>query len=307
VRAPLLAALLLAASAAAAGAQSRLLVVSGLGGEPRFSEEFRQWGATMVDAAASAGLPRDAVVWLAEAPEADRQRISGRSTKENVQAALRAMARAAGPSDRVLVLLIGHGSVAGGEPRLNLPGPDLTATELARMLEAFPTQEVAVVNAASASGDFQQALEGEHRTVVTATKSGLEGNETVFGGYFVGAFAGGGADADKDGRVSLLEAYQYATSEVERHYKDANHLQTEHAALGGSRDDAAAFVLAAAPAAASPELRALLGEKQRLEAEVEALKARKDGMDAARYQAELEDLLVKLALKSKEIREKGGG
>jgi hypothetical protein len=312
MRALFLVLLLLLAGLRAAAAQTELLVVSGLSGEPQYAQQFNQWGASLVDAARTRyGLRADQVVWLAEAPESDSKRITGKSTRDNVEKAIRDLAGHAGPADRVLVMLIGHGGT-GGEPRLSLSGPDLTAADLAKFLAAFPTQSVVVVNSTSASGDFQDALAGRNRTVITATKSGLEGNETVFGGYFVDAFAGKDADADKDGRVSVLEAFDYAKGEVERHYKSENLLQSEHPTLGGSREAAAAFVLApaasaaAAAAADTPELRALVAQREELEKSIEALKARKDGMDAAQYQKQLEDLLVQLALKTREIREKGG-
>jgi hypothetical protein len=320
VRAPLAPRLLAPALALALGlaapralaAQSHLLVVGGVGGEPRYTEEFHRWGAAMVDAARERyGLAPEQIVYLAERPERDPARISGASTKENVERALREMAARAGPADRVLILLIGHGSSDARGARINLPGPDLSAAELATLLEAFPTQPLVVVNAASASGDFQEPLAARNRAVVTATRSGRERNETVFGRFFVEAFAEEGADADRDGRVTVLEAFEYATREVERSYRAGNRLQTEHARLEGDRELARGFHLAAAaapiPADAAPELRGLLEERRRLEEAVARLRAGSGEMEPAAYQAELERLLLELARTSREIRERGGG
>ncbi len=89
------------------------------------------------------------------------------------------------PGDQIYIVFIGHGSFRSGESRLNLPGPDLTDTELAVLLELFVDQQVVFVNTASASGGFVKALSGKDRVVVTATKSGMERNETVFGRYFI--------------------------------------------------------------------------------------------------------------------------
>ena len=303
-----LAALLLAPGRAAA--QSHLLIVSGLGGEPRWSDELHRWGVAMVDAASKRyGLGQDQIIYLAEKPERDPARIDGKSTREEIEKAVAGLAGRAGSADRILIVLMGHGASDSQGARLNLSGPDLTAADLARLLERFPTQRVVVVNTASASGDFQEPLAARNRTVITATKSGMERNETVFGKFFVDAFAGTGADTDKDGKTSVLEAFEYAQREVERHYTSSNHLQTEHALLSGDREAARAFFLAAAPslpAGASAELRALLEQKQQLEARVEAHRARKDQMEAAQYQKELEQLLVELALKNREIRAKEG-
>jgi hypothetical protein len=295
-----------------AGAQTQLLVVSGLAGEPRFEQEFGKWGATLVDAAAKRyGLRADQVVYLADKPASDPTRIDGRSTKAEVERAVREMAQRAGPSDRVLVVLIGHGASDSEGARINLSGPDLTASDLAALLNLFTTQRVVVVNTASSSGDFQQPLAGKNRTIITSTRSGMERNETVFGRFFVESFAGDGADTDKDGRTTVLEAFQFAQREVERHYKDANHLQTEHAVLAGDQELARGFYLAAASAApttaASAEVRALIEQRQQIEARVEALRARRASMPAADYDKQLEDLLVELALKNREIRAKEGG
>lgn len=288
-----------------------MLVVSGLAGEPRFEQEFHQWGTKMVDAAARMGLRPEQIVYLSDKPDRDARRIDGRSTKAEVERVLRDLAGRAGPADRILLLLIGHGASDGQGARLNLAGPDLTAAALDSLLDLFPTQRVVVVNSASASGDFQQALAARNRTVITATRSGLQTNETRFAGYFVDAFAGDGADTDKDGRTSILEAYQFAQREVERHYKDANHLQTEHSVIGGDQELARSFTLVAAataaPAASSAEMRALLDQRGEIERRVEALRAARATMAAAEYDRQLEDLLVELALKNRQIRALEGG
>jgi hypothetical protein len=297
-------------AAPAAAAQSHLLVVSGLAGSPEHQEKFHAWSMAMVTAAGTRfGVPAERITYLAEKPERDPGRISAAATKANIDAAITRIAQRAGPSDRVLVLLIGHGSSDGQSSRINLPGPDLTAEELSSMLARFRTQSVVVVHATSPSGAFQEPLAGRNRAIITATKSGMEQNETVFGRFFVDAFAGDGADTDKDGKVSVLEAYDFANTEVERFYSSDNRLQTEHSLLGGDREVARAFVLgggAVTAAAASPEIRGLLEEKQALEARVQALTARKGEMDEATYQRQLEQLLLELARKNREIREKEG-
>lgn len=305
-----LAATALAAAPAPQGgaARSHLLVVAGIGGEPQYGQAFHEAASAVVTAARERyGVPDSNVVYLGEDPARDPARIAGKSTKANVEQALAAMARRAGAGDQVWVVLIGHGSSQGEESRFNLPGPDMSAADFKRLLARFPTQRVAFVNAASASGDFARELAGRNRVVVTATKSGLERNETVFARYFAAALAGDGADADKNGRVSLLEAFTYAKREVARHYEQGNRLLTEHAQLADGGSLAASLVLAGgragAPGAASdPRVAALAAERSAIEAKVEALKGRRASMDAATYERELEALLVELALKSREIR-----
>jgi hypothetical protein len=303
-----LAALALAlAVAGPASAQAHVLIISGLGGEQRYIDDFHTWGTTMVDAARERmGLPRENVVYLAENPARDPSRIDGASRREEIERALRSLAQRAGPDDRILLLLIGHGGSDSRGVRLNVPGPNLTADDLAAFLQPFRTQPLVIVNTASASGGFQAPLAGPNRVIVTATRSEMERNETLFGGFFVAAFAGEGADADQDGRISIQEAFDYARQEVERAYRSSNRLQMENARMEGDEQLARSFTLggglARAPADASPELRALYAERQRLEDAVAGLRTRSGQMPAEAYQRELEGLLIELARTTQRIR-----
>ena len=315
----------LLAPAPAAAQQSFLLVVSGLSGEPRYAEVFHAWATKMLGAAeARWGLPEENVVYLAEKTDRDPNRIPARSTRENVEGAFRDIAQRAGPDDQVFILLIGHGTTRDGEAFVNLPGPDMSAADFAKLLDLLPTQRVVFVNAASASGNFISVLSGQNRTVITATRSGYEKNETIFAGFFVEAYAGEGADVDKDDRVSVLEAFNFARREVARVYESDGLLLTEHALLdddadgegsaepdpqGGGEGRLARTLFLTGGAAvgaqtpSDPRLAALYEEKRALEEEIAALRQRKDELDTATYERELERLLVDLALKTREIRE----
>jgi hypothetical protein len=306
----------------AARAQTRLVVISGLAGEPKYAESFHAWAASLVDAARSRYRIADSsIVWLAAEPAKAPGRIAGRSTKDNVERTLEGLGTRMRAGEQLVVVLVGHGSMQGDGARLTLPGPDLSAADLSRVLAKHGNRRVAVVVAASSSGDFVPALSAPGRVVITATKSGFERNESIFGGHFVAALAAEGADADKDGRVSLLEAFTYATREVRRVYEQENRLLTEHALLDDNGDRSGSvepgergadggvarsfFLTGAASAAAAssdPRAAALRKEKEELESKIEGLKARKSTMDAKTYEAELERLLVELAGATRALR-----
>jgi hypothetical protein len=308
VKAPFALAALLAAAPAAA--ESHLLVVAGLGGDPEHRDSFHEQAVTLASVAETRlGLPHENVVCLTESPDRDPSTIDGRSTLENVGAALAKLSSRARPGDRVFVVLIGHGSFADGEGRFNLPGPDLTPAALAALIAPLHDQEVVVVSTASASGAFAEALKSPRRVVVTATKSGQERNQTVFGEHFVAALTGQGADVDKDGRVSILEAYQYATREVARFYEGESRLQTEHARLEDAGGLARrAFLQADSREAAEeqkesdhPALASLYAARRDLERQIEALRVRKDSLAPEAYAQQLEGLLLKLATQNESI------
>jgi hypothetical protein len=227
-----------------------------------------------------------------------------------VEKALREVAARSGAGDVVLILLIGHGSFQQGESRFNLRGPDMRAADFVPLLDALASRRVVFVNTASASGDFVKPLMGRNRTIVTATKSAQERNETAFARHFVDAFATGGADADKDQRVSVLEAFEYARREVQRFYEKERRLLTEHAVLEDGREGALARTVFLGSAdgetqsadAGDPELAALRQERREVERRLDALKARKETTAAASYEEELEKLLLELARKDAEAR-----
>jgi hypothetical protein len=184
---------------------------------------------------------------------------------------------------------------------------------------------VVLVNTASASGPFIESLSAPGRTIVTATRNGAERFATLFGGFFVDALTADAADADKNKRVSVLEAFTYARGEVVKAYEREGIMLTEHALLDDSGDKegtaqpaadgkegrvAAILSLGSAasgePLPDDPKLRALYEERRTLERRVESLRLLKDSMDPQRYASELEKAVTELALKSRQIREAEG-
>ena len=316
-----------AAAPPVTGQDTHILVITGLGGDPAYSERFMEWGSALVAVASEKfGLPADHIIYLGEDPAAD-PRIQDRSTQENVDGAFTKLVSNSQPGDHIFVVLIGHGSYTAGESRFNLPGPDLTAEDYGLRLDQLSDRPIAFVNLASASGEFVKALSGDGRTIVTATRTGRERNETIFGGYFVDAFTGETADLNKDGRVSVWEAFEFARTEVTREYETSNRIATEHPVLDDNGDGegstelvdaadgalartmflAADPTLAAARATDDLELRALLEQKADVEQRIEGLLALRDQTDQDRYENELEELLVELALTNREISARTGG
>ena len=305
-----------------AGQETHVLVINGLGGDAEFRERFTEWGGTLVAAATERfGIPASNIIYLGEDPAAD-PRLQDRSTRENVDRAFTDLASNSQPGDHIFVVLIGHGSYTNQESRFNLPGPDLTAEDFGLHLDQLSDRRVAFVNLASASGEFVKALSGAGRTIVTATRTGRERNQTIFGGYFIDAFDGETADLDKDGRVSVWEAFEFARSEVTREFETSNLIVTEHAVLDDNGDGegstelvdaldgafartmflAADPSMAAARATDDPVLKALYEQKADLERRIAELRELRGQIDQDRYDSDLEELLVGLALANRAIQ-----
>jgi len=316
----------LAIAAPVAAQTVHLAVIVGLAGDPEHAEFFQRWASTLVDGATDRlGIPRDHIIYLAEQPEKDPKRATGKSTREDVERAFATLAKNSKPDDVVFVVLIGHGSFDGKEAKFNLVGPDMTPANFEPLLKSLPSKHVVFVNTTSSSGPFLEELAGPGRTIVTATRTGAERYATLFGGYFIDALMSDSADADKNHRITILEAFNAAKLGVARAYEQEGIMLTEHPLLDDSGDKkgtadpsadgkigrvASVLSLGTEQAAdalpADPKMRALYEERRDLERRVEGLKLMKTSMDSARYASELEKLLTDLALKSKQIKELEG-
>lgn len=309
-------------AAPAAAQDTHVAVIVGLGGEPEHAETFRRWAGSLVDyATGRLGVPRERILYLLEDPQQDAKRAPRKSTKDEIVKGLAAMGAAAKDGDVAFIVLIGHGTWDGKIAKFNLPGPDMTAADFAAALRGFRTKNIVFANTASASGPFIEALAGDGRVIVTATRSGAEQFATLFGGYFIDALTGDAADVDRNRRVTVLEAFTVAKADVARVYQQRGIMLTERALLedGGDgegsldpavngKDGRVASVLSLGTATGAitlpddPKLRQLYLERQDLERRAEAVKLLKSSMPPAQYAAELEKVLTDLARKSQEIR-----
>lgn len=287
-----LVALLLAAIVPSLHAETRAIVAAGLGGEPAFDADFQRQAGQAADALER--VSSDVSVLLGD--------TAGRAGLEE---ALGALARRSRDTDVVVVVLIGHGSYDDRTYRFNVPGPDVTGEELAAWLDEVPAQRQLVVAATSASGALQSLLTGDQRMIVTATRSGGERNVTVFARYFTESLTDGAADTDKDGYVSAAEAFRFAQAGVAAHYEERGRMATEHPLLEGPEldlalarlDDAAPF--STGSATDREQLAAL-------EAQIEALRADKDNRAPDAYYADLQRLLLEMALLRRQLKDGGG-
>ncbi len=283
--------------------RTHVVLIAGLSGEPAFKRTFdAAIGALRGAARNKWGVADSSLFVLTEDSTATAG--AARATKERLAATFVALSKRVQPGDVLLIVLMGHGSGDGPASKVNLPGPDPIATEYASWIAGFPRQTVVFVNAASGSGDFLPVLAAPSRVIITATKSSAERNESVFVLHFAKGMVSDEADANKDDRVSLLEAYRYAKTAVARAYESTNRLQTEHAQISDSLL-AATVAFGGAQASNDPRIAALAAERQALEMQVATLRSRKATMVAAEYDSELERLLLAIAEKTQAIRAAG--
>ncbi len=291
----------LAASSAYAG--TYYVTVAGLGGEPDYEQRFAAQAKDLDDIFKASG--GDAHVYTLSGSEATRARLSE---------TLELIAREAKAEDDLVLVLVGHGSFDGFGYKFNLPGPDISGSELAKLCDRVPAKRQLVVNTTSASGGSVVALGRPGRAVISATKSGAEKNATVFARYWVQALQDPETDLDKNEAITALEAFQYADRKTASFYESQKRLATEHPgfddtgqgeiARAASTADGQGLLLssvtllrlgAAQRAFNDPAKRELLAKKEELEGQIDKLKYEKAAMSPNVYRKELTTVLLELA------------
>lgn len=264
----------------------QVVIVQGLGGQPAYEEEF----AMQANALRTAASTLTQQVQLVAGEQATRLRV---------QALFSALAASQRADDRLAVYLVGHGSFDGEEYKFNVSGADITGRDLRDMLNALPAKDQLVVATGSSSGALHDLLKSDTRIVVTATRSGSERNATRFGTEFVAALQDQVGDTDKNGTISIQEAFNFAERGIKTHYELDVRLATEHAVLRGER----ASLFAIARSGAADAVGAAVDadgappdpQRARITDALDALRLRKDSLPAAEYDSQLEALLLELA------------
>ncbi len=309
----------LVGTAAANGEQRYALIVAGASGGQEYAQQYARWTDELSKLlAARMKLDAANITVLSDTPRPDAA-----ATAANVRKAVAKLRASMGRDDVLLLVLIGHGTFDGEDAKFNLVGPDLESAAWAELVGGI-SGRVVVVNTTSASFPFIERLAGPRRIVITATDSAAQRFDTVFPEHFIAAFQQDSSDVDKNGRVSIWEAFAAAAAGVRRHYQQRGQLATERPLLDDNGDgvgkeasdpgeDGAlasrTYLDEPVPGAAptDPALVKLLQRKAALEAEVEELRVRRTFMPAAEYAQEFEKLMIDLAQVSHEVRKRTGG
>ena len=300
----------------AAAAQERYaVIVSGVSGTEKFAASQKGWVASLQSTLRERlGFSADRVTVLSE--DGTGTSIANRDNVLRVLSSLKSRLTA---EDVLLVVLIGHGTYDGTVAKFNLVGPDMDSREWKASFDGNPARLV-FVNTTSSSFQFVPALSAKNRIVIAATDSAAQKYATLFPQYFIEALdQGAKADNDKIGRLSVWEAFAYASQAVKQAFEKQGTLVTERSVIDDNGDGVGKEAAAATgndgvlakttfldplPASTSGNT-ALAGlEKRRitLEAEIEQLKGRKGEMPAGQYEEELERLAIELAKISTQIR-----
>jgi hypothetical protein len=302
----------------ASGQDRYALLVSGASGGRDYAAQYDGWCRDLSNTLIQGFKFDPAAVTVLS----DTEEPASVASAENVRRVLASFRARMRRDDLLLVVLIGHGTFDGTDAKFNLVGLDLEAAQWAAMLQPLPGRLV-IVNTTSSSFPFLERLAGPRRIVITATDSGAQRFDTVFPDYFIRALGSESSDLDKNGRVSMWEAFAGTAGAVKRHYQQRGQLATERPLLDDTGDgigkDAAdqgtdgsvashTYLDESLPGAAPTDemLLRLLQRQATLTSEVEDLKIRRRFLSRSEYANEFERLMVELARVSHDIRVRTG-
>jgi hypothetical protein len=305
-----------------------VVIMTGAAAENKYAQRFREWSFRLFDVlTTSYGYRPDHIILLLGNGDPTEPRVSGACRKETIMENIRHLAAATKPRDQILFFLIGHGTINEGGAKFNIVGPDITGEVFAQLLEGFSQQDVIVVNTTSASHPFCAEVSAPGRVIISATRSRSEKYDTVFAKYFIEALEEHRADRDKNTRLSIWEAFQYAKLQVEKWYTDQDRIPSEHPTLDDNGDSvlntrpepmkndgrlAQIAYLDVLPKTSSstgdgelsvsPAEIELTRRAHELERAVFLLRNRKGEMSTVDYKIQMEVLLIDLAKTSRDLR-----
>lgn len=189
------------------------LLVGGTPGAEVYARRYGDWLTRMRSVLVKAGVPEKNIRLLAADPAFKGAPVSAPASGSNLGSAFAELAAGMKPADRFFLVLIGHGVAAEKPPTFVVPGPQPTAQEFAKWLDALPAQSQIVLNFSGSSGAFLAYLAKKGRVNLSALGP-EEGSEPVLAEFFLRGLETRRADADKNGEITLLEAFNAAAWEL---------------------------------------------------------------------------------------------
>ena len=222
-------------------AADHVLIIGGTAGEKSFYDAF--WNATsrfhqlLTD---DYGYTPEQITFLFEDMDASGESgiVDTESKREQVLAAFTELTETIQPSDRFLLFMLGHASRTGrGDLKFNLRGRDITEAEYVTLINGIPAERQILIFGFPYSGKLVPQLSKTGRIILTSN-SPNEGYslQAGFGNVFVDAFSAAANDTDRNGDISLLEAFLSLQTRTKAFYEKDGNVQSEHPHLDDNGD-----------------------------------------------------------------------
>ena len=169
----------------------------------------------------------------------DRHSVAGKnskiSTAKNLKITMDSLAQIVKPEDRFVFYYVGQANVVADKLRFNLPGEDVTHVQLAEWISKIKAASILIVLDCPGAALAANSMAGQGRIVICACKT-EQNNSTQFSQYFVPALTDNKSDTNANGKISLLEAFTFASKQLDDLYRRQYLFKTETPLLEDNGD-----------------------------------------------------------------------
>ncbi|MFH1743323.1 MAG: hypothetical protein ABIH23_30320 [bacterium] len=215
-----------------AASNTHMLVV---GGVHKDSEEMSAQDELLAQLLDTLAVTSMRSFHLLAPPDSSLPNVSNQSTRENIKTTIDALTSSVRPSDSFVFYYLGQANIVDEQLRFNLRGPDITHGELASWIGGIHSATTVVILDCPGAGRAIERLAGPGRIIICSARSD-QPYTTHFSEFFITALANVESDANRDGRISLLEAFQSASQKVDQLYRDEELLRSENSLLEDDGD-----------------------------------------------------------------------
>lgn len=215
-----------------------VLILGGAGGEKSYYDQF--WSATsrfhqlLIE---QYSYPAEQITFLFEDEGVLPGLVTGEARREQVLEAFAQLAEKVQPTDRFILFMIGHASRTSSGVKFNLPGRDITQQEYTDNINKIRAEQQLLVFGFQYSARIVKDISASGRVIITSS-SAKEGyaSQAGFGDLFVDVFSEPTADTNRDGAISLLEAFTWMQTRIDDWYEQDGAMQAEHPHLDDNGD-----------------------------------------------------------------------
>lgn len=203
--------------------QTKVLIVQGLSTDQTQRDRYEKMGKAFEEAVKK--CTQEVLRLTAGAADPSQE-----SRKDTLLKKWAEMHRNCGPEDQVVMVYIGFARWDDNQFWFNLPGPDLSASELAKMTPSAKAGCVTMILGCPQAGRAIKAFSGKQRIVMAATDEAGERQDPVFVEVMSALLLKEG------GSISWRSVFEGTVKGVEHWFKQAGLIQTEHAMLDDNGD-----------------------------------------------------------------------
>ncbi|MBC8218767.1 MAG: caspase family protein [Planctomycetes bacterium] len=156
-------------------------------------------------------------------------------TRESLERTLRNLVSDTRRIDRFVFYYTGQANREASTLRLNVRGEDIIHSELVQWLGAIKAKQRLIVLDCPCAGLALKDL-ADPNTIIVCSARGDQYDSPRFSDYFVPALLEWESDKDDDGRLSLLEAFQTTSRELDAYYAQEKCYKSENALLEDDGD-----------------------------------------------------------------------